>query len=69
MEDLTEKQEEVLAFIKAHIKDVGWPPTRIEICDYFNWSSPNSAQRHLELLENKGVIAVNKNVSRGIKVL
>jgi len=69
MEDLTEKQEEVLAFIKEHVSDLGRPPTLMEICDEFGWSSPNSASAHLKFLEIKGAIEIDKGVTRGIRVL
>jgi repressor LexA len=69
MEDLTEKQEEVLAFIKEHLKDLGRPPTLMEICDEFGWSSPNSAASHVKFLEIKGAIEIDKGVTRGIRVL
>lgn len=69
MEDLTEKQEEVLAFIKEHLNDLGRPPTLMEICDEFEWKSPNSAAAHLKSLEMKGVIEIDRGVTRGIRVL
>jgi len=69
MEDLTEKQEEVLAFIKEHLSDLGRPPTLMEICDEFQWTSPNSAASHLKFLELKGAIEIDRGVTRGIRVL
>ena len=69
MEELTEKQEEVLAFIKEHLKDIGRPPTLMEICEEFGWSSPNSAASHVKFLEIKGAIEIDKGVTRGIRVL
>lgn len=69
MEDLTEKQKEVLAFLKRHLKDIGRPPTLMEICDEFEWTSPNSASTHLKFLEIKGAIEIDKGVTRGIRVL
>jgi repressor LexA len=69
MEGLTEKQEEVLAFIKEHLDDLGRPPTLMEICDEFQWTSPNAAASHLRFLELKGAIKIDKGVTRGIRVL
>ena len=69
MTDLTEKQEEVLAYISAQIITNQRPPTLQEIIDHFGWYSPNAAAAHLKALESKGAISRDKGVSRGIKIL
>jgi len=69
MTDLTEKQEEVLAYISVRIKEDQRPPTLQEMCEHFGWYSPNAAASHLKFLVMKGAISVDKGVSRGIKIL
>ena len=69
MNELTEKQEDVLAYISVRIKEDQRPPTLEELCQHFGWESPNSAATHLKLLEKKGAISIQKGVARGIKIL
>ena len=66
---LTEQQAKVLAFVKKHLKDKGYPPTRKEVMENFGWSSNNAAQEHLFLIEKKGYIRLDAGVKRGIVVL
>ena len=68
MEDLTEKQEDVLAYISACIVDDQRPPTAREIAEHFGWKSVTAAVTHLQALQAKGAIDRDPNVSRGIKV-
>ena len=64
MAALTQKQANVLAFIKGFIADVGISPTRQEIADNFDvW--PNSVQAHIVALEKKGALD-NIGKSRGL---
>lgn len=65
---LTDKQQEVLDFINLSLKELGFPPTRLEICEAFGFSSPNSAEEHLRALEKKGAISVSPGIARGIKI-
>ncbi len=65
---LTQRQQEVLDLIRSWIDDEGYPPTRRDIAEHFNFRSPNASEEHLKALERKGVISVNRNTSRGIRV-
>lgn len=66
---LTDKQWEVLQFLKLFIERRGIPPTRHELADAFEWKSVNAADQHLRLIEKKGYIRLLKGkVSRGIVV-
>lgn len=65
---LTEPQKKVLAFIRAHIEEVGYAPTRSEISVKFGWSSTNSAEQHLRALERSGKVRL-AGVARGIVLL
>lgn len=67
--ELTDTQEQVLEYIKSFSNKHGYPPTRIEICECFLWSSPNAAQCHLNALAKKGAIKLSRGASRGIKCL
>jgi|VirMetMinimDraft_7_1064189.scaffolds.fasta_scaffold301473_2 repressor LexA len=69
MKELTELQEQVLAYISACIVEDQRPPTIWEIAEHFGWNSANSVQSHLRALKAKGAIEIEPGVSRGIKVL
>lgn len=68
MKKLTARQEEVLALVKAHIAESGYPPTRADIARELGFRSPNAAEEHLKALARKGVIEVIPGTSRGIRV-
>jgi repressor LexA len=68
MRDLTARQQEILALIKHHIADTGFPPTRAEIADQLGFRSPNAAEEHLKALARKGVIDLTSGASRGIRL-
>lgn len=69
MEELTARQTEIFQFIKDHIQETGFPPTRAEIADTFGFRSVNAAEDHLKALERKGVIEILPGTSRGLKLL
>ena len=66
MKRLTERQKQVLEFIRRCIRRDGLPPTRAEIMDHFGFASPNAAQCHLQALESKGFLELHPGSSRGI---
>jgi repressor LexA len=68
MRDLTARQQEILALIRQHIGDTGFPPTRAEIAQQLGFRSPNAAEEHLKALARKGVIELTSGASRGIRV-
>ena len=63
---LTKRQREVLMMIRDWIVQAGFPPTRRDIAEHFDFKSPNASEEHLKALERKGVITVLRNTSRGI---
>lgn len=67
--DVTARQLEIFNFISAFIDEHGYPPTRHEISDAFNFSSDNAAEQHLRALEKKGAIRITRGISRGIVLL
>ena len=66
---LTDRQAEILRFIKDHVAQHGYPPTRQEICTAMKFSSPNAAESHLRALECKGAITIAPGKSRGITIV
>ncbi len=68
MNSLTVRQKEIFEFIKSKISDEGYPPTRMEISNYFGFKSPNAAEDHLKALKKKGFIEILSGTSRGISL-
>ena len=63
---ITAQQQKVLDCIEVYIKETGFPPTRLEICNELGFKSPNAAEMHLRALEKKGIISIKSGSSRGI---
>ena len=68
-EVLTVRQSEIFKYIKRFQAKNGYPPSRSEICDQFNFKSRNAAQDHLLGIEKRGWIKIIPSISRGIKIL
>ncbi|OGU65484.1 MAG: repressor LexA [Ignavibacteria bacterium RBG_16_36_9] len=66
---LTDRQEDILAFIKQFTLESGYPPTLREIGKHFQISSTFGVKRHLEALVKKGFINIESNASRGISLV
>jgi repressor LexA len=66
---LTDRQEEILTFIKQFTMENGYPPTLREIGKNFQISSTFGVKRHLEALVKKGFINIESNASRGISMI
>jgi repressor LexA len=66
---LTERQEEILLFIRQFTQHSGYPPTLREIGKNFQISSTFGVKRHLEALVKKGHINIESNASRGISFI
>jgi repressor LexA len=64
---LTDRQREVLDFIKANIGLYG--PTVREIAAALSISSPNGVVCHLDALERKGYIRRESHKARAIEVI
>lgn len=69
MQNLTERQQQILDMIVQWMEKSGMPPTRTEICDYFGFRSPTAADDHLKALARKQVIELIPGSSRGIRLL
>jgi len=66
---LTERQAEILEWIRGWIETTGMPPTRAEMAKEFGFRSPNAAEDHLRALERKGAIEMLPGASRGIRLV
>ena len=69
MTPLTEAQRRVLEFIGEFIKANGFPPTRQQIADRFEYASSSACDVHLKALERKGFLSISPGISRGLKIL
>ncbi len=69
MDELTDRQQEVLDFIAEKIDAWGMPPTVAEITDGLGLKSTNGVRCHLQALARKGVIELVPFASRGIRLL
>lgn len=69
MRYLTERQRDILNFIRDFQKQKGVAPTHREICDHFGFSSYGTVYKHLSLLEKKGLIRRDWNQKRGVVVV
>lgn len=66
---LTERQRDILSFIRDFRKKNGVAPTHREICDAFGFSSYGTVYKHLSLLEKKGLIRRDWNQKRGVELV
>ena len=65
---LTARQQQILDWIRAHIDVHGMPPTRAEIAQGLGFSTPSSAEDHLQALARKGALEILPGASRGLKL-
>jgi repressor LexA len=63
----TDRQQEILDFIREEQQTRGVTPSRAEIQDHFGFASPNAVTEHLKALERKGALHRGaKNTARGL---
>lgn len=66
---ISEKQREILEYIKQEILQKGYPPAVREICEAVNLKSTSSVHSHLETLEKNGYIRRDPTKPRAIEIL
>ena len=66
---ITEKQNEILEYIKECILKKGYPPTVREICEKVQLKSTSSVHSHLEQLEKNGFIHRDPTKPRTIEIV
>ena len=65
---ITQKQSEILEYIKSQILNKGYPPSVRDICQAVNLKSTSSVHAHLESLEKNGYIRRDPTKSRTIEI-
>lgn len=68
-EKLSQKQSEILEFIKSETLSKGYPPTVRDICEAVHLRSTASVHAHLNSLENKGYIRRDPTKPRAIEII
>lgn len=66
---ITEKQQEILDYMKSQIINRGFPPSVREICEAVNLKSTSSVHSHLESLEKNGYIRRDPSKPRAIEIV
>ncbi|RKH14134.1 transcriptional repressor LexA [Corallococcus praedator] len=66
MEELTERQREILTFIVKETENRGFPPTIREIGEHMDIRSTNGVNDHLKALERKGYLTRGEQQSRSL---
>ena len=66
MENLTQRQKQILNFISLYIEEHGTPPTLREISGHIDVRGTATALHHLEAIEKKGYLRRREGSSRGI---
>jgi repressor LexA len=67
--ELTDRQRQVLEFIKSDIVRTGYPPTVRDIGAAVGLSSSSTVHAHLEALEAKGIIRRDPSKPRALEVM
>ena len=69
MQALTQRQQQILDWIRQFIDQSGMPPTRADLSKAMGFKSPNAAEEHLRTLQRKGAIEMLPGASRGIRLV
>ena len=68
MEKLSQKQFEILEYMKKAVREKGYPPSVREICDAVGLKSTSTVHGHLERHERKGYIRRDPAKPRAIEI-
>lgn len=66
---ISDKQREILEYIKEEILNRGYPPAVREICEAVHLKSTSSVHAHLESLEKNGYIRRDPTKPRAIEIV
>ena len=66
---ITQKQSEILEYIKSQILNKGYPPSVRDLCSAVNLKSTSSVHAHLESLEKNGYIRRDPTKPRTIEII
>jgi len=64
MNQLTDRQAQVLEFISSFQDKYGRTPSGPEVADHFGYKDPSSVYQHLDLIEKKGYLEVTQPKQR-----
>jgi len=67
--NISQKQQEILDFLKTSILQKGYPPSVRDICIAVNLKSTSSVHAHLETLEKNGYIKRDPAKNRAIEII
>ena len=65
---LTARQRQIVDWIRGFIAANGMPPTRAEIAQGLGFSTPSSAEDHLQALARKGALRIIPGAARGLRL-
>jgi repressor LexA len=66
---ISNKQKEILEYLKTQIINKGYPPAVREICEAVKLKSTSSVHSHLETLEKNGYIRRDPSKPRAIEII
>lgn len=69
MEKLTNRQNDVLDYIKSYVANHGYPPTVREIGKALGLNSPATIQSHITALESKGYVKKTNSKYRSLEIV
>ncbi len=68
IKELSDKQKDILAFIRNFLTERGYPPTIRDIAEGCRISSTSVVDYNLRILEREGYLHCDKKISRGIEL-
>jgi repressor LexA len=68
LEELTDRQREILSFIAEHVTEKGYPPSVREIGEAVGLSSPSTVHAHLRTLQDRGYLRTDPTKPRTIEL-
>ena len=68
MNELTDRQQAILGFVRERIEADGLPPTWAEIARAFGFRQTRAAQKHLQAIAAKGYLTLLPGKARGIQL-
>lgn len=69
MNTLTEREKQILEYMRKEIKKKGYPPTVREVCTSLNIKSTSTVHKALGVLEKQGYIRKDPSKRRAVEVL
>ena len=67
-DDLTDRQQAILDFVRERIEADGLPPTWAEIARAFGFRQTRAAQKHLQAIAARGYLVLLPGKARGIRL-